>query len=70
MMVSSKLLDYLNFIRRSNMATIGTMRFSSGSIINGVRVDELSNAEKEAFIASQENKGRKVIIEGWNDNDE
>ena len=53
-----------------NMATIGTMRFSKGSIINGVRVDELSNAEKEAFIASQENKGRKVIIEGWNDNDD
>lgn len=52
------------------MATIGTMRFSNGSFINGVRVDELSNAEKEAFIASQENKGRKVIIEGWNDNDD
>jgi hypothetical protein len=52
------------------MATIGTMRFSSGSIINGMPVEQMSNAEKEAFIASQENKGRKVIIEGWNDNDE
>lgn len=52
------------------MATIGTMRFSKDSIINGVRVDELSNAEKEAIIAKYENRGTKVIIEGWNDNDE
>lgn len=52
------------------MATIGTLKFSKGSIINGVTIDEMSNAEKEAFIASQENKGRKVIIEGYNDNDE
>ena len=49
---------------------IGTMRFSKGSIINGVRVEDMTNAEKGAFIASQENKGRKVIIEGYNDNDD
>lgn len=49
---------------------IGTMRFSKGSIINGMRVEDMTNAEKGAFIASQENKGRKVIIEGYNDNDE
>lgn len=48
---------------------IGTMIFSKGSIINGVPVEEMTNAEKGAFIASQENKGRKVIIEGYNDND-
>ena len=48
---------------------IGTMKFSKGSIINGVKVEEMTNAEKGAFIASQENKGRKVIIEGYNDND-
>lgn len=52
------------------MATIGTMRFSKGSIINGMPVEQMSNAEKEAFIASQENKGRKVVIEGYNDNDD
>lgn len=49
---------------------IGTMRFSKGSIINGMRVEDMTNAEKGAFIASQENKGRKVIIEGYNDNDD
>ena len=49
---------------------IGTMRFSKGSIINGVPVEQMNNAEKGAFIASQENKGRKVIIEGYNDNDD
>lgn len=49
---------------------IGTMIFSKGSIINGVPVEEMTNAEKGAFIASQENKGRKVIIEGYNDNDD
>lgn len=53
-----------------NMAAIGTMRFSKGSIINGVPVEQMNNAEKGAFIASQENKGRKVIIEGYNDNDD
>jgi hypothetical protein len=52
------------------MATIGTMRFSKGSIINGVTIDEMSNAEKEALIAKYENRGTKVIIEGYNDNDE
>ena len=49
---------------------IGTMRFSKGSIINGMPVEQMTNAEKGAFIASQENKGRKVIIEGYNDNDD
>lgn len=49
---------------------IGTMRLSKGSIINGMRVEDMTNAEKGAFIASQENKGRKVIIEGYNDNDD
>lgn len=49
---------------------IGTMRFSKGSIINGTPVEQMNNAEKGAFIASQENKGRKVIIEGYNDNDD
>ena len=49
---------------------IGTMRFSKGSIINVVPVEQMNNAEKGAFIASQENKGRKVIIEGYNDNDD
>lgn len=52
------------------MATIGTMKFSKGSIVNGVNIDEMSNAEKEALIAKYENRGTKVIIEGWNDNDE
>lgn len=52
------------------MATIGTMRLSKDSIINGMRVSDMNNAEKGAFIASQENKGRKVIIEGYNDNDD
>lgn len=52
------------------MATMGTMRFSKGSIINGTPVEQMNNAEKGAFIASQENKGRKVIIEGYNDNDD
>ena len=52
------------------MATIGTMKFSKGSVINGVKVDEMNNAEKEALIAKYENRGIKVIIEGWNDNDE
>lgn len=52
------------------MATIGTMRFSKGSFINGVRVEELNNAEKEALIAKYENRGTKVVIEGYNDNDE
>ena len=46
------------------------MRFSKDSIINGMRVADMNNAEKGAFIASQENKGRKVIIEGYNDNDD
>lgn len=50
--------------------TIGTMRLSKDSIINGMRVEDMNNAEKGAFIASQENKGRKVIIEGYNDNDD
>ena len=50
--------------------TIGTMIFSKGSIINGVKVEDMTNAEKGAFIASQENKGSKVIIEGYNDNDD
>ena len=49
---------------------IGTMRFSKGSIINGMRVEDMTNAEKDAFIASQENKERKVIIEGYSDNDD
>lgn len=49
---------------------IGIMRFSKGSIINGMPVEQMSNVEKEAFIASQENKGRKVVIEGYNDNDD
>lgn len=49
---------------------IGTMRFSSGSIINGMPVEQMSNAEKEALIAKYENRGTKVIIEGYNDNDE
>ena len=49
---------------------IGTMRFSKGSIINGMPVEQMTNAEKGAFIASQENKGTKVIIEGYNDNDD
>ena len=49
---------------------IGTMRLSKDSIINGMRVADMNNAEKGAFIASQENKGRKVIIEGYNDNDD
>ena len=49
---------------------IGIMRFCKGSIINGVPVEQMNNAEKGAFIASQENKGRKVIIEGYNDNDD
>ena len=48
---------------------IGTMIFRAGSIINGVPVEQMTNAEKGAFIASQENKGCKVIIEGYNDND-
>ena len=52
----------------SNMI-VGTMIFRAGSIINGVKVEDMTNAEKGAFIASQENKGRKVIIEGYNDND-
>ena len=52
------------------MATIGTLKFSKGSIINGAPVEELNNAEKEALIAKYENRGTKVIIEGYNDNDE
>lgn len=52
------------------MATIGTMRFSKGSIINGTPIEQMSNAEKEALIAKYENRGTKVIIEGWNDNDD
>ena len=44
------------------MATIGTIKFSKGSIINGMRVEDMTNAEKGAFIASQENKGRKVLL--------
>lgn len=50
--------------------TIGTLKLSKGSVINGVPVEELSNAEKEAIIAKYENRGTKVIIEGYNDNDE
>ena len=46
------------------------MKFYKGSIINGVTIDEMSNAEKEALIAKYENRGTKVIIEGYNDNDE
>ena len=56
--------------KTSKNMIIGTMRFSKGSIINGMRVEDMTNAEKGAFIASQENKGRKVIIEGYNDNDD
>lgn len=52
------------------MATIGTLKFSKGSVINGAPVEELNSAEKEALIAKYENRGTKVIIEGYNDNDE
>ena len=46
------------------------VKFSKGSVINGVTIDEMNNAEKEALIAKYENRGTKVIIEGYNDNDE
>lgn len=49
---------------------IGTLKFSKGSVINGMPLEELNNAEKEALIAKYENRGTKVVIEGWNDNDE
>ena len=52
------------------MATIGTIKFSKGSIANGMPLDEMNNAEKEALIAKYENRGTKVIIEGYNDNDD
>lgn len=50
--------------------TIGTLKFSKGSIVNGMPLEEMNNAEKEALIAKYENRGTKVIIEGYNDNDE
>lgn len=50
--------------------TIGTLKLSKGSVINGVNIEQMSNAEKEALIAKYENRGTKVIIEGWNDNDD
>lgn len=59
-----------NWLEKICNMKIGTMKFYKGSIINGVPIEEMTNAEKGAFIASQENKGRKVIIEGYNDNDE
>lgn len=46
------------------------MRFSKGSIINGMPLEEMNNAEKGALIAKYENRGIKVIIEGYNDNDD
>lgn len=52
------------------MATIGTMKFSKGSVINGVPLEEMNNAEKGALIAKYEHRGTKVIIEGYNDNDD
>ena len=52
------------------MAKIGTMKFSKGSIINGVPVEQMTNAEKGALIAKYEHRGTKVIIEGYNDNDQ
>ena len=52
------------------MAKIGTMKFSKGSIINGVPLEEMNNAEKGALIAKYEHRGTKLIIEGYNDKDE
>ena len=49
---------------------VGTMIFSKGSIINGVPVEQMNNAEKGALIAKYEHRGTKVIIEGYNDNDQ
>lgn len=46
------------------------MKFYKGSIVNGQTIEQMSNAEKEALIAKYENRGTKVIIEGYNDSDE
>ena len=45
----------------------GTWNFGAGSIINGKPVEDMTDAEKQAFINQMAAKGRSVIIEGFND---
>ena len=45
----------------------GTWNFGAGSIINGKPIEDMTDAEKQAFINQMSAKGRSVIIEGFND---
>ena len=45
----------------------GTWNFGAGSIINGKPIEDMTDAEKQAFINQMAAKGRRVIIEGFND---
>ena len=45
----------------------GTWNFGAGSIINGKPIEDMTDAEKQAFINQMSAKGRRVIIERFND---
>lgn len=49
------------------MATFGKMIFKKGSMINGKLVDQMTDEEKASLLERYQAKGCKVIIEGFND---
>lgn len=49
------------------MATIGTLRFDMQAVLNGKKIADMTDKEKQALVEYWEAKGTRCIIENFND---